>query len=90
MRRSALVRLDILDRVAHGGDLLGGVVRNFDSELFLERHDQLDEVEAVGAQVVDEAGLLGDLLLLDAEMLDDNLLHAIRGLAHFLPFLGVV
>ena len=34
-----------------------------DVELLLERHHQLDEVEAVGVEVVAEAGLGRDLLL---------------------------
>ena len=44
------------------------------AELLLERHHQLDRVEAVGAQVVDEARVLGDLRLVHAEMLDHDLL----------------
>ena len=34
---------------------------NLDAELFFERHHQLDGVQAVGAQIVDEGGLLGHL-----------------------------
>src|SRR5689334_20923474 len=51
--RSALVLVDIVDRVANGRDLLGCVVGNFHPELFLESHDELDDVEAVGAEIVD-------------------------------------
>src|SRR6476469_623421 len=40
--RSALVLVDILDRVANSGNLLRGIVRDFDPELFLESHYQLD------------------------------------------------
>jgi hypothetical protein len=36
-------------------DLLGRVVGDLDAEFFLEGHHQLDGVEAVGAQIVDEA-----------------------------------
>ncbi|PAV74279.1 hypothetical protein WR25_27087 [Diploscapter pachys] len=70
------------DRVLDGRDLLGGIVGDLDPELFLERHDELDDVEAVGTQVVDEARVLGHLVGFDAEMLDDDLLHAVGGLAH--------
>src|SRR3546814_2390103 len=80
--RSALVLVDIGDRVLDGRDLLGSIVGDFDAEFFLERHHQLDDVEAVSAEIVDEARVLGDLVGLDAEMLDDDLLHAIGGLAH--------
>ena len=81
-----LVLVDIRDRVLDGRDLLGGIVRDFDTELFLERHDELDNVEAVGTEVVDEARVLGHLIGFDAEMLDDDLLHAVGGLAHGNPF----
>src|SRR4051812_24205104 len=80
--RSALVLVDIVDRVVNGRDLLRGVVRNLDSELFLESHHQLDDVEAVGAEIVDEAGVFGHLVGLDSQMFDDDLLHPIGGLAH--------
>src|SRR4051812_14119935 len=83
---SGLVRLDIVDGVADRPDLLGGIVRNLDAELLLEGHDELDDVEAVGTQIVDEARFLGHLVGFDAEMLDDDFLHAIGGLAHVLPF----
>src|SRR5690606_27704351 len=82
--RSAVRRvlLDERDRVLDGLDLFGGVVRNFASELFLERHDQLDRIEAVSAQIVDEAGAFVDLRLIDAQMLDDDLFHPIGDVAH--------
>src|SRR5512138_928945 len=59
----ALLLLDVVDRVLHGRDLLGGVVGDLDAEGLLEGHDQLDRVEAVGAQVIDEGGFGGDLRL---------------------------
>src|SRR6185369_11866119 len=80
---SALVLVDIVDRVAHGRDLLRGVVRYFDSKLFLESHDQLDDVEAVRSEIVDEAGVLRDLVGFYTEMFDDDLLHPIGSLAHW-------
>src|SRR5512134_254538 len=76
---------DIGDRILDGLDLLGGIVGNLAAELFFERHDQLDGVERVGAEIVDEAGALGDLRLVDAEMLDDDLLNACGYIAHWPP-----
>src|SRR4051794_30321161 len=55
------VLLQEIDRVFHGQNLLGRVVRDFDTEFFLEGHHQLDRVETVGAQVVDEARILSHL-----------------------------
>ena len=66
--------VDIGDRVVDSRDLLSGIVRNLDPELFLERHDQLDDVEAVGAQVVDKARIFRHLVGFDPEVLDDDLL----------------
>jgi hypothetical protein len=77
------VLVDVARRVAHGGDLLRRViVGDLDPEFLLEGHDQFDDVQAVGAQVVDEIGVLRHLLGLDAEMLDDDLLHALGSIGH--------
>src|SRR5690606_18626429 len=74
--------VDVLDGVADRQDRLGRVVGDLDAELFLERHDQLDGVEAVRAKIVDEARALGDLVGIDAEMLDNDFLDAFCGVAH--------
>src|ERR1035438_2831490 len=47
---------DVIDRLLHGRDLLGIFVRDLDLELLFERHNQLDGIERIGAQVVDERG----------------------------------
>jgi hypothetical protein len=45
-----------------------------------EAHDQLDQVERIGIEVLDERGLGLNLLVVDAELLDDDLLEAfVRG-----------
>ena len=51
---------------------------DLDAELFLERHDELDEVEAVGIEVLGEAGLPGHLGLVDREHLDRALLEGVE------------
>ena len=56
------------------------------AELLLERHDELDRVEAVGAEIVDEARVLGDLSRRH-RVLDHDLLHAFSDIAHFVSFL---
>src|ERR1700751_675662 len=82
------VRLDEADRILHSHDLLGRVIRDLAPELLLEGHHQLDSVEAVGAQIVDEAGVFGHLRFVDAQMLDDDLLDPISDVTH--PFLSSV
>ena len=65
-------------------DRLGLIVGNLDAEFLLERHDQLNRVERIRAQIVDEIRVFDDLIGVDAEMLDNNLLHALSDIAHFL------
>ena len=80
---SALRFVDVFDGVADGHDGFRRVVGDFDAEFFFERHDQLDRVEAVGAQIFDEGRVVGDLVGIDIQMLDDDLLHALGGIAHW-------
>src|SRR5690606_6907862 len=81
--RSGSRLVDVLDGVTDGQDRLRRVVRDLNAELFLKSHDELDRVEAVRAQIVDEARLLVHLVGVNAEMLDNDLLHAFRSIAHF-------
>src|SRR5258708_2961448 len=69
-----LVLVDEVDRVLHGLDVLGLFVRDLDLELLLHRHHQLDDIERVGAQVLDEGGLHLDLVLADPKLLSDDAL----------------
>src|SRR6267378_3648881 len=69
------ILLDVLDRVADGHDLLGILVGDLDVEMLLESHDELNRVERIGAQILDELRVRGDLVLLHPELLDDDLLH---------------
>src|SRR5687768_7289968 len=65
--------LDVIDRLADGLDLLGLFVGDRELELILELHDQLHGIEAVGVEVVDEVRFAGDLALIDAHLLADDL-----------------
>src|SRR5579862_3951257 len=48
------MRADVVDRLLHRGDLFRVVVGNLGFEFLFERHDELDRVERIGAEVVDE------------------------------------
>ena len=50
--------LDEVDRVLDGQHFLGRVVRNLAPEFFLKSHYELDDVETVGAKIIDEVGAL--------------------------------
>src|SRR3954447_5502797 len=76
------VLLEEADGVTDRHDGLGCVVRNFDVEFFLERHDELDGVETVRTKVINEVGVVLNLLGLDAQMFDNDLLHAISDVTH--------
>src|SRR5918911_2050335 len=84
---SLLVRGDVVDRLANGLDFLRVLVRDLDPELILQLHDQLDQVERVGVEILLEGGLLGDLALLDAELLGQDVLDPLED---FLPRRGHV
>ena len=72
--------VDVVDGVLHCPDLLGIFVGDLGAELFLEAHDQLDEVQRIGVQIVNERSFRLGLFFVDAELLDDDLLEAfVRG-----------
>src|SRR6185437_8686846 len=79
---ASLVRFDEGHGVLDGDDLLGRIVGDLAAELFLERHHELDGVEAIGPEIVDEAGILGHLGLVDAKMLHDDLFYSVGDIAH--------
>ena len=56
--RAQSLPLDHVEGLADGLDVLELLLLDGDVELVLEGHDELDEVEAVGVEVVGEAGLL--------------------------------
>ena len=77
------VRLvDIFDRVTDGDDGFCCVIGNLNAEFLFERHDQFDGIEAVGAQIFDEGRIVRDLVGVDIQMFDNDLLHALGGIAH--------
>src|SRR5512146_1343618 len=74
--------VDVIDGILDGADLLRVLVRDLRPELLFEAHDELDEIERVGVQVIDEGRLGLDLILVGAELLDDDLLEALVGGCH--------
>jgi len=52
---------DVANGVGGAKDLVGVGVGDLDAKLLLDRHHDLHSVQAVQAQVIGEAGLLGDL-----------------------------
>src|SRR6516225_112220 len=76
------VLFEELDGVTDSQNGLRRVVGNFASEFLLKRHDKLDRVETVCAEVVDEARVLRHLVRLDPEMLHDDLFYSFANVTH--------
>src|SRR5919202_861040 len=69
---------DVIDRLPDGRDLLCILVGDLETELVLELHDQLDEVERIRVEVALERRVLGHLLLVDAELLHQDAADALE------------
>src|SRR6185295_19684371 len=54
--------LNILDGFSHRQDLFGVLIRNFDVEGLLERHNQLDGVQRIGTEVVHKFRIRDDIV----------------------------
>src|SRR5690242_1417796 len=78
---------DVIDRLADGLDLFGLFVGDRELELVLELHDEFYGVQRVGVQVVDEVGLAGDLALVHAHLLADDLDNLLVDVFHGLLYL---
>src|SRR5690606_5470096 len=75
---------DVLHRVADGDDALRVLVGDLHVVFLFKGHDQLDEIQGIGAQVVEKRRLQRDLVLFEAEFLGDQLPHGLKDsiLAH--------
>src|SRR5580700_9526755 len=81
--RSTLgVLFEKLHRIADGENRFRGVVGNLAAEFLFERHHEFDRIEAVGAEIIDEARSLRNLVGLDAQMFHDDLLHPLANVTH--------
>jgi hypothetical protein len=77
-----LLLFDKLDGVANRLNCLSSVIRNFNVEFFLKRHDKLDNIEAVCTEVIDEARFWLNFRCIYVEVLDNNFLYAFRKIRH--------
>src|SRR6266849_3247149 len=82
MRSFPHLLVQVLQRLSHGSQLLGFLVRNIDVEFLLEGHYQLHRVEAIRAQVLHEARFGGELVALDPKLLDDDVFDLLLELLH--------
>src|SRR5258708_7583920 len=59
-----------------------GIVGNFATEFFFKRHHQLDGIEAVGAEVVNEARVVDHFFGFNTKVFDHDLLNSLANLTH--------
>src|SRR5688572_13851051 len=70
-----LLSRDVVDSLTDRLNLLSVLVRDLDPELVFQLHDQLDEVERVGVEILLKRSFRGDLALIDPELLDEHFFH---------------
>jgi len=68
---------DVFDDIADGREFFSLFIRHFDAELLFQRHDQLDGVERIRAEVFDELRLWRYLVRLHAELFNDDVLYTL-------------
>ena len=80
------VAFDVLHQSANGLNVLHFLVGDFHLELVLDGHQQVHNVQGIGAQVVRKRGFRGDGILLNIELLAENRLDFFKH--HFLFLLS--
>jgi len=73
-----LVGLDELDNIINRAYLFKLLIGDLDAELVLNGHGKIDQVQAVGAEVLPDGGLEGNIVLLDIEMLRNDLAYLLK------------
>src|SRR5690242_4770519 len=76
------VLLEKFRGVPDGQNRLRGVVGNLATKLFFKCHHELDGVEAVGAEVVNEARVVDHFFGLNTKVFDHDLLNPLANLTH--------
>ncbi len=70
--------LNVLEGITNRLDILGFFVRDLDTELFLELHNQLDQVERIRVEILHKLGICCDLLRFHTELLRYDTLNALE------------
>src|SRR6204780_5285672 len=78
----AFVRVDVIDGLLDGRDLLRVLVRYLRLELLFESHHQLNRVQRVCAEVVNKRGVIGYFFFFDAPLFGHDLLNLLLNSTH--------
>src|SRR6266700_2059688 len=89
-KRLTQVLFDIIRSFLHGGDLLCILIRNLQFKLFFKRHDEFDQVERVCIQILNERSVGNDLILVNAELINNNLLESVMYSWHYFTSLSAL
>lgn len=75
--RLLLSVFDVSYSVTYSGDFFSLVIGDGDAEFFLELHDEFYGVEAISTEVGGECSVFSNLVLIYAELVDDDSFYAI-------------
>jgi hypothetical protein len=81
-RSAFCVLFQKFDGVTDGQNGFRRIVGNFAIEFLLERHDKLDGIETIGAEIVDEAGVIRHLVGVDAKVVYDDFFYPLGYVTH--------
>jgi hypothetical protein len=76
------VLFEKFNSIANGQNGFRRIVGNLTPEFFLERHHELNGIEAVGAKVLNEGRILCHLVGLDPKVLHDDFFYPLANVTH--------
>ena len=77
-----LCPLDIIDGILHRSHMLDIRIGNRHPELLFQRHDDLDDIEAIGAKIIEEAGLGIYSVPITSQTLDNEVHDTLCNIIH--------
>lgn len=75
------VLFDVVDCLLNGSDFFSFFVRNFALEFFFKRHNEFNGVQRIGAQIIYERGVIGDIFF-NAQLLRNNFFYSLFNITH--------
>lgn len=75
------VLFDVIDGLLNSGDLFSFFVWDFALEFFFQRHNEFDGVKRVGAQIIYERCVIGDIFF-NAQLLCNNFFYSLFNITH--------
>ena len=80
MKLELFVLLDVSDNITYSLELLCLLICNLDAKLLLELHNELYSVQRICAEVASEGSLWGNLRLLNALLVNNDLYNFLLNL----------